>query len=181
VSSNSLGASRRRGLRVVGGVLLADLAWAVAAACGLGVLVLRYPAIYTVVQLAGAAYLVWLGGRMLAGAWRKPHAGPSDDRARSVSVAPAVRAGFLTNMLNPKSIAYYTSLFVVMIPAEPPLFLFAAVVVTAVLVSAAWWLAVALFFAVPPIRRAYERARRGIEAVMGGVLVCLGVRLALSR
>jgi hypothetical protein len=29
------------------------------------------------------------------------------------------------------------------------------------------------------MRRAYERARRGIEAIMGGVLVCLGVRLGV--
>jgi len=182
VSRYSIGESRRRGLLVVAGVLLADLTWAVLAASGLGVLVLRYPAIYTVLQIAGAAYLIWLGGKMLVGVTRK-----RDDAARigggapSASACEAVRAGFLTNMTNPKSIAYYTSLFVVMMPPDPPLWLFAAVVTSAVLVSAAWWIAVALFFAVPPVRRAYERARRGIEAVMGGVLVCLGVRLAISR
>jgi threonine efflux protein len=48
-------------------------------------------------------------------------------------------------------------------------------------VSAAWWIAVALFFAVPPVRRLYERARRSVEAVMGGLLICLGLRMALSR
>ncbi len=84
-------------------------------------------------------------------------------------------------MINPKSMAYYTSLFVVMIPQDPPAWLFAAVVATALLVSAAWWIAVALFFAVPPVRRLYERARRSIEAVMGGLLICLGLRMALSR
>jgi len=67
VSSYSIGESRRRGLLVVSGVLLADLTWAVLAASGLGVLVLRYPAIYTVLQIAGAAYLIWLGAKMLIG------------------------------------------------------------------------------------------------------------------
>jgi threonine efflux protein len=181
VSRYSIGEPRRRGLVVVGGVLLADLTWAVLAACGLGVLVLRYPAIYTVLQIAGAVYLVWLGAKMLVSARRKHDAQRIDAGAPSTSAGQAARAGFLTNMTNPKSIAYYTSLFVVMIPPDPAIWLLAAAVGTALLVSAAWWIAVALFCAVPPVRRAYERARRGVEAIMGGVLVCLGVRLAFSR
>ncbi|MGD0143462.1 MAG: LysE family transporter [Rhizomicrobium sp.] len=181
VSRRSIGESRRRGLLVVCGVLLADLSWAVLAASGLGVLVVRYPAIYTGLQIAGAAYLIWLGGKMLIGAMRRQYATQIDGDALADSASKVVRAGFLTNMTNPKSIAYYTSLFIVMIPAHPPVWLLAAAVGTAVLVSAAWWTTVALFFAVPPLRRTYERARRGIEATMGGVLVCLGVRLAISR
>lgn len=184
VSSHALGEPRRRGLRVVVGVLLADLTWAVLAASGLGVLVLRYPALYAGLQLAGAAYLIWLGARMLIGVLRRPGTAPLDDDGPApapTTAWPAMRAGFLTNMTNPKSIAYYTSLFVVVMPADPPLWLFAAAVATAVLVSAAWWIAVALFFTAPPLRRVYMRVRRGIEAVMGGVLVCLGVRLALAR
>jgi threonine efflux protein len=181
VSSHSLGESRRRGLLVVGGVLLADLAWAVLAASGLGVLILRYPAFYAALQIAGAAYLIWLGIKMLAGAARGRIASAIGGSALSASAGRAVRAGFLTNMTNPKSIAYYTSLFAVMIPRDPAISLLAGAVGTAVLVSAAWWIAVALLFAVPPMHRAYERARRGIEAIMGGVLVGLGLRLALSR
>src|SRR5439155_13524818 len=155
VSRFSIGESRRRGLLVVSGVLLADLTWAVLAASGLGVLVLRYPSIYTVLQIAGAAYLAWLGGKMLLGTTRKHEAARIGGGAPAASACQAVRAGFLTNMTNPKSIAYYTSLFVVMMPSDPPIWLFAAVVFTAVLVSAGGWIVVALFFAVRPMRRAY--------------------------
>jgi len=180
VSSHAVGQSRRRCFLVVGGVLLADLLWAVLAASGLGLLMLRYPATHAVLPVAGAAYLVWLGGRMLLGAMRAGTAARIDAAAPGAA-GTTMRNGFLTNLLNPKSIAYYSSLFVVMIPADPPPWLFAAAVVSALLVSAAWWIAVALFFGTTPVRRAYERARRGIDAAMGGVLVCLGVRLALSR
>ena len=38
-----------------------DIAELLAPAGGLGVLVVRYPAIYAVIQMAGAAYLIWLG------------------------------------------------------------------------------------------------------------------------
>ena len=180
VTSSSIGESRRRGLLVVCGVLLATLTWAVLAACGLGVVIVQFPAIYTVLQLTSAAYLIWLGGKMLIGVARNRYAAQTNGQARSTSAWQAVRTGFLTNMTNPKSIAYYSSLFVVMIPPDPPLWLFAAAVGTALLVSAAWWVAVALFFAVAPVRRSYERARRGIDAIMGGVLVCVGLRLAVT-
>ena len=84
-------------------------------------------------------------------------------------------------LANPKSIAYYPSIFAALFPPDPPAWLYAAGVGTAVLVSGVWWTSVALFFAMKPARRAYERARRAIDAVIGGVLVCLGVRMALSR
>ncbi len=150
-------------------------------ASGLSVVILRYPAAYTVLQFAGAAYLIWLGSRILLSLMRKQAGRHAEGGGSAASAAHAVRDGFLANMINPKSMAYYTSLFVVMIPQDPPAWLFAAVVATALLVSAAWWIAVALFFAVPPVRRLYERARRSIEAVMGGLLICLGLRMALSR
>lgn len=181
VSRYSIGEPRARTFLVVGGVLLADLGWAVLAACGLGTLILRYPSTYAVLQIAGAAYLIWLGGKMLLVVAPNRPTVLINGGSRPIFAGGAIRAGFLANMINPKSIAYYTSLFVVMIPAQPPIWLFAAVIGTALLVSTAWWIAVALFFAMPPVRAVYERARRSIEAIMGGVLVCLGVRLALSR
>jgi threonine efflux protein len=48
-------------------------------------------------------------------------------------------------------------------------------------VSAAWWIALAAVFSVGRVQRTYGRAKRAIDAVMGGVLICLGVRLVLSR
>jgi threonine efflux protein len=68
----------------------------------------------------------------------------------------------------------------VMLPSHAPAWLFAAAVGTALCVSAIWWLTVVLFFASDPIRKVYGRARRWIDAVMGAVLIGLGVRLALS-
>jgi threonine efflux protein len=181
VTSHAIGGSRRSGLLVVCGVLLASLAWALLAALGLAAFIARFPTVYTVLQLAGAAYLIWLGARMLAGAVRRGAEPAGPVRTAAVSGWRVVRAGFLTNMTNPKSAAYYTSIFVVMIPAEAPGWLFIAAVCVALLVSATWWVAVACLFSVPRAQRAYARARRAIDAVMGGVLIALGARLVLSR
>ncbi len=181
VSSHAIAGSRRLGFMVIGGVLLAELAWGVMAAIGLGVVIARFPVVHATLQLAGAAYLIWIGVNMLVGAIRKrPDARPAG-HADPMSAWPAIRAGFFTNMANPKSLAYYSSIFIVMIPSHPPPALLAAAVGTATLISAMWWITVALFFSMKPIRRVYERAQRSLDAIMGGVLVCLGARLALSR
>jgi threonine efflux protein len=136
-----------------------------------------FPAVYAVLQSACAVNLIWLGAKMVINVARGRNAAGGSSHVQSTSAWQVVRAGFLTNMANPKSIAYYFSLFVVMIPPDPPLWLFAAAVATALLVSSAWWIAVASFFALAPVRRSYERARRGIDTIFGGVLIALGVRL----
>ena len=162
VSGASVAGSRRIGLLAVCGVLLATMAWALLAALGLGMVIAHNPGIYTVLQVVGALYLVWLGARMLLAAPRNREtlANPQD---LQMSARQAVRSGFLTNMLNPKSMAYYSSIFVVMLPSDASSWLFATAVGTALLVSAIWWICIALFFALNPIRQVYARARQVIE------------------
>ena len=180
VSNASIAGSRRLGLFAVCGVLLATLTWVWRGAIGLGVGIARLPALYTALQVTGALYLIWLGVKMLVTALRQREA-LANHQVPSMSAREAVRYGFLTNILNPKSIAYYSSIFVVMLPSHASPWLLAAAVGTGLCVSAIWWMSVALFFASNPIRESYRRARRWIDAVMGAVLIGLGVRLALSR
>jgi threonine efflux protein len=175
VSSYSISESRSRGLLAAAGVLLATLTWALLAACGLGVLMAHFPAVHMVLQLASSIYLIWLGGKMLLSVVRNRYGAPLTGHTITTSRLRPFRDGFITNMTNPKSIAYYTSLFVVMLPSTASSWLFGAAVGTAFLVSAAWWISVALFFATGPVQRSYARTRRAIDAVFGSALVSAGV------
>jgi threonine efflux protein len=98
----------------------------------------RFPLAYRVLQIAGAAYLVWLGIKLLMAAWRSR---TSDAIVPApAAVVPgiaAARAGFLTNISNPKVVAYYASLFGVLITADAPAWLFWASVGMVAAVSAA--------------------------------------------
>ncbi len=78
-------------------------------------------------------------------------------------------------------IACYASLIGVMIPpGAPPAFLLGATL-TVLAVSAEWWSLVTLFFALPAIRKGYQRARRSMDAVVCVVMIAMGGRLFLSR
>ena len=88
---------------------------------------------------------------------------------------------FLVSMTNPKSIAFYGSIFTVMVPASAPRWFDAAIVLIAALVSASWYCGLALLFSQAATRRVFARGRTAIEAVMGVVLIGLGGRLLFSR
>jgi threonine efflux protein len=179
VMSYAVKGDRRAGLLLSFGVVLATLSWALAAAAGLGTLLASFPLAYRGLQLIGAAYLTYLGAKLLIGIVRQK--GPAAPHAASAPVSgpEAIRAGFITNITNPKVVAYYASLFGVMIPAGAPGWLFWSAVAVVVVVSAAWWIAVTLFFTVPSVSRAYVRAKPGLDVIMGVVLIALGLRLAV--
>lgn len=95
-----------------------------------------------------------------------------------VARLPSWLIGFLTNIGNAKALAFFTSIFALLLPANPPLWLDAAILVGMVGISAGWFSLVALLFSLAPIARYYHRAQRWIDAITGGVFVALGLKLA---
>jgi threonine efflux protein len=178
VTAYAVAGDRRAGLLVTLGVVLATLTWASLAAAGLGTVIARFPWLYLALRLAGAAYLIYLGVKMLIAVIRKV---PIELKQGSHEGAGwrAVRAGYLTNISNPKVMAYYASLFGVMIPGDAPHWLFIGAALTAMIVSALWWSFVTVFFAIPVIQRGYLSIRRQMDGVMGVLLILLGGRLLL--
>lgn len=171
-------ASRKTGLGAALGVAAASLLWAGAALAGLGLVIARVGWLYEAIRLAGAAYLVYLGGRMLLGALKPA--------AASAAIGPAGRAGFVTgfergfmvNLTNPKAAAFFGSLFVSLLPAGAGLATYGVALATVGGVAFGWFGLVALAFSGARVRRLYDRARRGLDAIMGAALVALGARLA---
>lgn len=94
---------------------------------------------------------------------------------------PSWLIGFLTNIGNAKALAFFTSIFALLLPANPPLWLDAAILVGMVSISAGWFSLVALLFSLGPVARFYRRAQRWIDALTGGVFIALGLVLATDH
>lgn len=119
VLSYALSQGRRVAVASASGVALGDLAAMSASLAGLGALVLTSAALFTVLKWVGAAYLVWMGLKLLRAApshgLALPDA-PGAIRARSVFWhAAAVTA------LNPKSIAFFIAFVPQFIRPDQPL------------------------------------------------------------
>jgi threonine/homoserine/homoserine lactone efflux protein len=99
VLARTLAHGRGAGLRSTLGTAAGGLGHVVAAAVGLSALLMTSAVAFGAVKYAGAAYLIWLGIRTLAGS-REPevHAGGG---------SPAFRQGMLTELLNPKTALFF--------------------------------------------------------------------------
>ncbi|MCC7372027.1 MAG: LysE family translocator [Chloroflexi bacterium] len=172
----SVGGSRRSGLAVAGGVTVGMVGWAVASLFGLHALLLTFESLSTVLRLAGAAYLAYIGLRLLLSAWRSEHAETGGAAPRST--VGAFRYGLLTNLANPKALALFGSLFAVLVPADAPSWFTLSFLVTIVGTTLTWYVLVALTMSTRAVSRVYRRAERGLTALTGALFVGVSVRLA---
>jgi threonine/homoserine/homoserine lactone efflux protein len=173
-------ASRRTGVGAALGVAAASLIWAGAALAGLGLVIARVGWLYEAIRLAGAAYLIYLGGRMLLGSL-KPAGRQADVVAHaSAGFVTGFERGFLVNLTNPKAAAFFGSLFVSLLPAGAGVAAYGVALATVGVVAFGWFGLVAVAFSGARVRRFYDRARRGLDAMMGAALVALGARLATN-
>lgn len=177
VTSHAL-TSRRAGFQVTLGITAAVLIWAALALFGLGVLLVEIGWLTMTVRLAGAFYLIYLGARILLSIRDKP-APITIDVVKTG--APAWRTGFLVGITNPKTAAFFGSLFITVLPLDAPLAVRAATLIVIGLVALGWFGFVALIFSTEQVRTVYGRIRRPIDALLGVILVTLGLKLALDQ
>jgi threonine efflux protein len=171
--------SRGAGLRAVSGIAAGTLCWAAAGCFGVRTLFIAAPWMYALIKIAGALYLIFVGGRLL---WmslcreRELSLPFPDGRAR---VSP-FQIGLLTTLANPRSAVSVASIFATAMPPHPSLMLSFAVMALMVTISISWYAAVACIFAAPYLADGYRRFRRWIDRVAGACLLLFGARLAVE-
>ncbi|MDX2847491.1 LysE family translocator [Actinacidiphila glaucinigra] len=174
--------SRRAGFATVLGNETGVLVWGLCAAFGLTALLAASQLAYDVVRIVGAAVLVWFGVQALRAARR----GPDPERAAAgedAAVTPwaAYRAGLGMNLANPKAAVFAMSFLPQFVPSGAPQLPAMAGLAALWAVYEVGYYGVYVWF-VDRLRPVFGRAavRRRLEAVSGGVLVALGVRMALE-
>jgi threonine/homoserine/homoserine lactone efflux protein len=107
VLANALTGGRRLGLAATGGVMAGGLAHTAFGALGVGVLLKLAPSLFTLMLLAGAAYMAWIGLSLA----RSAIAVGAVEGAASRSLWTAFRRGAVTCLLNPKAYLFVISVF----------------------------------------------------------------------
>ena len=170
---------RRHGLATALGVNSGALVWGAGAAVGISALLTASVVAYTVMRIAGAMYMLWIGSRLVLHAVRGEHdlLDAGDESAGSRSVGRSWARGFTTNLLNPKIGAFYVAILPQFIPPHAS---HLAIGVLLALVHDAegllWFSAIILgAHAVGGVLQ-----RRRIDGVTGATLIGFGVKLGLS-
>jgi len=181
VVRRSVASGVRSGMAAALGVGAGVFVWAVSAAIGVAALLEASAVAFTVVKIAGAAYLLYLGIRALRSASRRNGAADSGGEGRGTeSVWLSFRQGLLCNVLNPKAAAFFVALmpqFVGDGSAYGATLLLAGIAGATALV---WFCVLANLVAA--LRRVFARptVRRAVDAITGTALVTLGIRLAVT-
>lgn len=165
------------GLAATLGVILGDQVLMWLAVAGVAALLLAYPNAFTAVQWLGAAYLAWLGGKMLlakAGAAPILHIKPHH----------YLRQAFMITLLNPKAIVFYMAFFPLFVDPvrHQGLTTFAFMAATIAALAFAYGLTVVLLTHYLAARlRANPIIARALQKLAGVFLIGFGLKLALTR
>lgn len=180
VLRHSLVRGARDGVAVALGATTGGLTWGLAAVLGLATLVQQSPAVYEVLKLSGAVYLVVLGVRGILQA-RSAAAEDGGAVRQEQNRLAAFRAGLITDLLNPKMGVFYLALLPQFIPAGGDVLRWSALLMSVESVTAVTSLAgyaflahgVGTFLKRPALRTWLERC-------LGTVLIGLGLRIAVT-
>ncbi len=159
------------------GIALGCFGWATLVALGLGALLAASQIAYTTLRWMGAAYLIWVGYKML----RHPRVSFVPDTGRGEREGMAFATGLLTNLLNPKVGVFYVSFLPQFVPpgvaVGPYILLLGAIHAVLGLI----WFG-CLILATRPISRFLRRPAvvRACDRLTGGMFVAFGVGLALQ-
>jgi threonine/homoserine/homoserine lactone efflux protein len=179
VTRSALTGGRRAGLAAGAGIALGAFTWVAAIALGVAAVLTASAVAFSVVKLAGAAYLVFLGVRAWLAVRRGDYRDLGETRdAKPVSIGTAFRHGLLTNLLNPKVAVYFLALLPQFLPADGSTLQTLELAAIATVGSVLWFGTLAVV--VGALRRFFGsgRVRRGLDVVLGTVLVALGLRVA---
>lgn len=179
VAARTLAGGRGEGLASSFGTGLGGLVHVAAGAVGVSALVMASAEAFTILKLAGALYLVWLGLKAIRDARQ-----PFEANVTTTGAARAFREGILVEALNPKTAAFFLAFLPQFVdPTTGPIWLqflllglisvtlnTAVDVVVAILASRARSIAVGR----PTLLR---RLRTGA----GGAIAALGVALLFAR
>jgi leucine efflux protein len=164
----------RAGAAATMGLIAGDQVLMWLAVAGVAALLAAHPTAFKLVQYAGAAYLAWIGLKLLLS--------KGDGSASPVTIEPRryARQAFFITLLNPKAIVFYMAFFPLFIdPAKHPgLPTFAAMAATVAFITLLFCLALCGFAnAVAAKVKANRTAARWLERAAGVFLIGFGVRL----
>jgi len=179
VIQTSAVSGRRAGLLAAFAMMLGAVVWAAAALYGLQILFARFEWLYVAFRIAGAIYLIYLGFMLLR------HAGAPLPEADPAAAQAGVWQGFVKALLlqlsNPKVMVFMGSIFISLLPAQPPAWMDATVLAIVAINEFTWFALLALLFSGSTARAFYRRTKVWLDRIMGGALGALGLKLALDR
>lgn len=149
---------------------------------GLGLIISQSILFFNIIKWCGVAYLLYIGfrslmakGTTIALAEAKRH------NANTQKLRTAFMLGFAVNVLNPKAVFFFLSLFSTLVAVTTPVEIKFGYGVLMAFIVAVWFICVSLFMTAPVMRRIFSSASKWVDRLSGVVFIGLGIRLMFQK
>lgn len=153
-------------------------------ALGISLILLQSAWAFHLLKLVGAGYLIWLGVNSLLAA-RRGTALPVQGLGSQSAPVPLwqpIKEGFLSNVLNPKTVVFYMAFLPQFIaPSDPALLKSLWLAGVHFVIANVWQIIIVLMVGSATKWLASVRFARTLNAATGAVLVLFGIKLALEQ
>ena len=149
-------------------ILLAIIGWGI---------LRQLPLLFTVVELLGALYLLWIGSLLIRS--RPQTLTGADARSTCPGFGKQLLLGLGSSLLNPKNALFYLALMTALLGPSVTLLqqTMSGIWMTSVVLC--WDLLIVMFIGLPQIQRRLTRGILWVERIAGGVLIIFGCAIAL--
>ena len=181
---NTLAYGRRAGIFTAIGLGAGVGAHVLFVLLGFAVIISQSVLLFTLIKYAGAAYLIFIGAKALF-AHKKENA--DDDilqtqkSRKNISDLKALWIGFLTNLLNPKAMIFFSAVFSQFLEPNMGYEIMGLYFITMVSIEILWFSTLTTILTHKAVKARFTNFAHWVERVCGGLLVGLGVKLASSR
>ena len=180
VTQFSVSESRKSGLLIALGVSTGAGVWATASLVGLSVVFNHATWLYDTIRFIGGLYLIFMGLKTIRSAFTSSSTLLGDHQL-SQTYFSAFRRGLFTSFSNPKTAAFFGTLFLATFPPQAPTWIYFATVGMIICISLLWYGLVACFFSYSRVQNMYHRSKPILDFITGSLLFFFGARLALSK
>ncbi len=182
ILGRSISQGKKAGILSALGIATGALVHCLFAALGLSIILAKSALAFEIVKYAGAAYLIFLGVKMLVS--KSSNNFDLEKRTKTVSYKKIYISGIFTNILNPKVALFFLAFL--------PQFInpnytnngvpFLILGLTFVCTGTTWCLALAIFSSKlsKKIKKNYT-IKKWLDRITGGLFIALGIKLALAK
>ncbi|SNY78178.1 threonine export protein RhtC [Enterobacter sp. CC120223-11] len=181
VSQTAVSRSRKEAMMGVLGITAGVMVWAGVALLGLHLILEKMAWLHNIIMVGGGLYLCWMGYQMLRGALKKSEAPVEAPEVELAQGGKSFLKGLLTNLANPKAIIYFGSVFSLFVGDDIGGAERWGIFLLIIVETFAWFTVVASLFAMPAMRRGYQRMAKWIDGVAGTLFAGFGIHLIISR
>lgn len=181
VVKNSVSHGRKIAMITSIGVGLGILIHVTYSLLGIGLIISQSIVAFNIMKYIGAVYLFYIGFKSIMTKSTGKSCDMDKMEVRSISFKKALFTGFMTNGLNPKATLFFLALFTAIIKPHTPKSYQLAYGIYMSIATMTWFCFISLIFGHPIVRKVFQRVGIWFDRIMGGLLIALGLKLALSE